>query len=178
MKRLLLFTALFALAVSVLGCGTPQVKGDPKYSTLVIEEFSLDGAAIQENVDVKAYANGLPPKFATMIKDYLVAMGVKPEMIVLAPSGKGGGKPNALVVKGNFVKVTGGSTVARMLVGFGAGRSAVEAKWDVVSPKGEKLGSYHENSATASGATAQVALESDSRHLARYVATMITKHLY
>jgi hypothetical protein len=136
-----------------------SLAAEGKYSTIILKEFSLEGAAIQENPDTEAFAKGLPSQFSLMVEEFLQV-----------PS------PQAVIVEGRFTKITAGSTAARIVVGLGAGASTVGAEWTVKdATTGKVLGKYNKNQHSSSGVRGIHALESDSRYLAKYVASTISK---
>jgi hypothetical protein len=146
-----------------------------KYGTIVLREFSLEGAAIQENEDVKAFAQTLPPDFAEWVASYLESMKVS-QRVVVDRAGKGEAHEGALVVEGKFTKITAGSTAARWVVGFGAGSSTVGAQWTVKDvATGKVLEKFIKNQHTSSSVRGIHAVESDARYLAKYVASTIQK---
>ncbi|MEW6067823.1 MAG: DUF4410 domain-containing protein [Nitrospirota bacterium] len=171
MKKYLLISLLL---VFCFACSSGRVKTSSAVdcSTIVLKDFSLEGTAIQENVDVKAFAGTLPPKFSEMVKEYLVAMKVS-QKIVIEKAGEKGSYENPIIVDGSFTKITAGSTAARLLVGFGAGSSTVGAEYTIKDSSGKELGKFKKNSHTASGVRGIYAIESDARYLAKYVATTI-----
>jgi len=168
MKRIIFLIALLLLPALLYA-------GDAKYKTIVIKEFSLEGARIQENADTKAFAETLPTDFARTLKAYLEDMSLAENVVIYK---EGEVYENAVIVEGNFTKITAGSTAARIIVGFGAGSSTVGAQWKVKDAQTEKeLGSFEKNSHSASGVTGAMALRSDSQYLAKYVANTIKKLL-
>jgi len=168
MKRII-FLAVFLLLPSLL------YAGDAKYKTIVIKEFSLEGAKIQENEDTKAFAETLPTDFARTLKAYLEDMSLVDNVVIYK---EGEVYEDAVIVEGYFTKVTAGSTAARLIVGFGAGASTVGAQWKVKDAQTEKeLGSFERNAHSASGVRGALALRSDSQYLAKYVAKTIKKLL-
>ncbi|MFH0872537.1 MAG: DUF4410 domain-containing protein [bacterium] len=149
-----------------------------KYSTIVLKEFSLEGAAIQDNPDTEAYAESLPTEFSQMVEEFLEVYKAS-QKVVLEKAGKGGASEGgAVVVEGRFTKITAGSTAARIVVGWGAGSSTVAAEWTVKDAStGKVLGEYKKNQHSSSSVRGIHALESDARYLARYVASTIAKLL-
>jgi len=144
-----------------------------KYSTIVLKEFSLEGTAIQENPDTEVFAKGLPSEFPEMVEEYLQAYKVSQNVV----RGEGPSE-NAVIVEGRFTKISAGSTAARWIVGMGAGSSTVGAEWTVKdATTGKVLGNYKKNQHSSSSVRGVHALESDSRHLAKYVASTIAKLL-
>jgi hypothetical protein len=144
-----------------------------QYTTIVLKEFSLEGAAIQENEDTKAFAQTLPPDFAQWVASYLESMHVSQKVVVEKP-GKGEVPQGALLVEGRFTKITAGSTAARWMVGFGAGASTVGAEWTVKDVgTGKVLNKFNKNQHTSSSVRGIHAVESDARYLAKYVASTI-----
>jgi len=164
---------VFLLGISIYGSRAAEVK---QYSTIVLKEFSLEGAAIQDLPDVKDYAQTLPPDFAEWVAGYLGSMKV-PQKVVVEKAGKGEALPEgALVVEGHFTKITAGSTAARWVVGFGAGASTVGAEWTVKDVgTGKVLNKFNKNQHTSSSVRGIHAVESDARYLAKYVASTIQK---
>ena len=169
---LLLLLAIFLFGLSVHGSMAAEVGN---YTTIVLKEFSLEGAAIQENEDTKDFAQTLPPEFAGWVASYLESMKVE-QKVVVEKAGKGETPhAGALVVEGHFTKITAGSTAARWVVGWGAGASTCGAEWTVKDSTGKVLGKFNKNQHTSSSVRGIHALESDSRFLARYVASTIQK---
>lgn len=169
---LLALLSVFLLGISIHGSRAAEVG---QYTTIVLKEFSLEGAAIQELPDVKDYAQTLPPDFAEWVASYLESMKVA-HKVVVEKAGKGEAPPaGALVVEGHFTKITAGSTAARWVVGWGAGASTCGAEWTVKDSTGKVLGKFNKNQHTSSSVRGIHALESDARFLARYVASTIQK---
>jgi len=158
----------------LLGIWVPaSLAAEGKYSTIILKEFSLEGTAIQENPDTESFAKGLPSEFSQMVEEYLQAYKVSQDVL----RGEGPSQ-NAVVVEGRFTKITAGSTAARIIVGFGAGSSTVGAEWTVKDAStGKVLGKYTKNQHSSSEVRGIHALESDSRYLAKYVASTIAKLL-
>jgi len=177
MKKIAL---LFFVLVAAVCCRSADVArkdvDTARYSTIVIKDFSLDGAAIQENDDVKAFAQGLPKQFSEYVKSDMESLKTA-ENVVLG-SNEGNISGDYVVIEGNFTKVTAGSTAARILVGFGAGSSTVGAKWEVKDGKtGKVLGSFEKNRHTASGFRGAQAVNADAQYLAKDVAKLLHKLL-
>ncbi len=164
---------VFLLGISIHGSMAAEVG---QYTTIVLKEFSLEGAAIQENEDVKAFAQTLPPDFVEWVASYLGSMKVA-QKVVVEKAEKGETPPaGALVVEGHFTKITAGSTAARWVVGFGAGSSTVGAEWTVKDVgTGKVLNKFNKNQHTSSSVRGIHAVESDARYLAKYVASTIQK---
>jgi len=179
MKRGWMVGFLF-IALLLLGTSIPlALAGEAgSYSTIVVKEFSLEGAAIQENEDTKAFAQTLPPDFAQMVKSYLESMKASQNVLIEQPGKEEASLEKAVVVEGRFTKITAGSTAARIAVGFGAGASTVGAEWTVKEAgTGKILGKSNRNQHTGGGYRGITALEADSRYLAKYVASSIIKLL-
>ncbi len=169
---LLILLGVFLLGISIHGSMAAEVGN---YTTIVLKEFSLEGAAIQENADTKDFAQTLPPEFAEWVASYLESMKVE-QKVMVEKAGKGEApSAGALVVEGRFTKITAGSTAARWVVGWGAGASTCGAEWTVKDSTGKVLGKFNKNQHTASSVRGIHALESDARFLARYVASTIQK---
>lgn len=170
---------LSLLGLVLLGAWIPNsLAGEGKYSTIILKEFSLEGAAIQENPDTEIYAKTLPSEFGQMVEEFLEAYKVS-QKVVLEKGEKGeGSSEGAVVVEGRFTKITAGSTAARIVVGWGAGSSTVGAEWTVKDAgTGKVLGSYKKNQHSSSSVRGMDALESDARYLAKYVASTVSKTL-
>ncbi|MDH7499954.1 MAG: DUF4410 domain-containing protein [candidate division NC10 bacterium] len=168
MKKVgLVFGVLLLLGIWV----SASLAAEGKYSTIILKEFSLEGAAIQENPDTEAFAKGLPSEFSQMVEEFLQAYKVSQNVV----RGEGP-STNAVIVEGRFTKITAGSTAARIVVGWGAGSSTVGAEWTVKdATTGKVLGKYNKNQHSSSSVRGIHALESDSRYLAKYVASTISK---
>jgi len=173
MKKIAL---LFFVLVVAVGCRSADVArkdvDTARYSTIVIKDFSLDGAAIQENNDVKTFAQGLPKQFSEYVKSYVESMRTVDNVVLGSNAGNLSG--DYVVIEGNFTKITAGSTAARILVGFGAGSSTVGAQWEVKDGKtGKVLGSFEKNRHTASGFRGAQAVNADAQYLAKDVAKLL-----
>jgi hypothetical protein len=167
----LVLLGVFFFGLSMHGSMAAEVG---QYTTIVLKEFSLEGAAIQENEDVKAFAQTLPPDFAEWVSSYLESMHVSQKVVV--EKGKGEVPQGALLVEGRFTKITAGSTAARWVVGWGAGSSTVGAEWTVKDAStGKVVNTFKKNQHTSSSVRGIHAVESDARFLAKYVASTIQK---
>jgi hypothetical protein len=164
---------IFLFGISIHGAMAAE---GGKYTTIVLKEFSLEGAAIQELPEVKDYAQTLPPEFSTMVKDFLETMKVSQNVVEEKAGKEGATSANAVIVEGRFTKISAGSTAARWVVGWGAGASSVGAEWTVKDAStGKELGKYNRNQHTSSAYRGIQAVESDARYLAKYVASTIQK---
>ncbi len=164
---------IFLLGIWSQGSMAAEMK---QYSTIVLKQFSLQGTAIQENEDVKAFAETLPPDFAQWVASYLESMKVAPKVVVETAGKIEAAQEGSLLVEGRFTKITAGSTAARWVVGFGAGASTVGAEWTIKDAgSGKVLDKFNKNQHTSSSVRDIHAVESDARYLAKYVASTIQK---
>jgi len=177
MKKIVLLLFVLTLVFGCRSTGVTKPDGDTsKYRTIVVKDFSLEGAAIQENEDLKAFANGLPKKFSGFVKNYVEAYKIADKVVLASSGAKVSG--DYLVIEGSFTKITAGSTAARILVGFGAGASTVGAKWDVKDGRtGEVLSSFERNKHTSSGYRGAQAVNADAEYLAKDLAKLLKKML-
>jgi hypothetical protein len=141
------------------------------HAAIVIAPFSLGKAKIQDNAEVQAFASQLPDEFPGYVTSFLAR---DRRQILSAPPAGG---EDYLLVEGDFLAITAGSFAARFVVGFGAGRSTVEASWTIKDGlSGGVLGTYRDAAHSGNAYRGMTAVESDARALARVVARTIREH--
>jgi uncharacterized protein DUF4410 len=136
---------VLALAVMAAGCATTTVNRDMlqmaarTYPVVVIGDFNT-GDQLWQGYATQA-RKGLNAKLA----------GSKAFMEVI-DSGGAPAPANAVVLSGKLTEADKGSTAARWLIGFGAGKAHITAEFQLAEPNGTVVGKFSVRKAYSGGA--------------------------
>ncbi|HSA79862.1 MAG TPA: DUF4410 domain-containing protein [Geminicoccaceae bacterium] len=122
--------------VDTFAVSPDEVKLDDGLSTEVEEAIRADRGTSRTDQELKAghqVAEAIANKLVAEIRD----MGLSAELGNAVPAGT----QNALLIKGQLVSIDEGNRTERVVIGFGAGRSDVQAHAQVydVTPSGRQL---------------------------------------
>ena len=166
-------TALLAV-LFLVSCGANASAPTKPYAEIIIRPFSVSGAGIQDNPEVKAYAAGLPDEFSSLIKEYLAEYGAGHPVIINGTIAPG---PGAVYVEGFFTDITTGSSASHTIGDFTGAKTTLRAHWAVIGPDGGKE-THSETSHSSNEGKGALALRSDARRLAKHVAASIIRFIH